>query len=481
MVTADLTNTSTRKFAPDGVAKIPALRQFSTHSQLLGNASAHSSGSTPSESMSIHTTLQFSIDDAVGALDAVLKMLSSDMGISLTRIESRPSITREWDYDFYVDFDATCTEHVDRVVAHLTRPDAPVKLHVQVVSTRAHNIATGAEIPWFPRKKSDLDTFASKVLSYGAELDSDHPGFTDKAYRARREKITVNAALYRHGMELPFVEYSPEEVTTWGLVYNRLTSLYPTHACREHRYIFPLLEANCGYSPTQVPQLGNISRFLKECTGFTLRPVMGLLSSRDFLNALAFRVFFSTSYIRHPSKPFYTPEPDVCHELLGHVPLFADPDFADLSQEIGLASLGASDADIQSLATLYWFTVEFGLCREGDQIRACGAGLLSSFGELDYSLRSPIPERRPFNAQQAATTKYPITEMQPVYYVAESFRDMKEKVRDYATGLPRPFAVRYSPYSEAIEILDTKEKLARYAASVKNSMHTLASALEKIR
>ena len=105
-----------------------------------------------------------------------------------------------------------------------------------------------------------------------------------------------------------------------------------------------------------------------------------------------------------------------------------DPDFADFSQEIGLASLGASDEDIKSLATLYWFTVEFGLCKENGELKAYGAGLLSSFGELQYSL-SDQPKHLPLDPLKVVSTEYPITDYQPVYFVAESFEAAKISLR----------------------------------------------------
>jgi phenylalanine-4-hydroxylase len=116
---------------------------------------------------------------------------------------------------------------------------------------------------------------------------------------------------------LPVIQYTESEIETWGVVYKKLRALQREYAIPEYEEILPLMEKHCGYSENNIPQAKDISQFLHARTGFTLRPVAGLLSSRDFLNALAFRVFFSTQYIRHSSKPLYTPEPDICHELIG--------------------------------------------------------------------------------------------------------------------------------------------------------------------
>ena len=298
--------------------------------------------------------------------------------VNLLHIESRSS-TRLPGYEFMVELDQQKGE-----VAGALEEIKNASRYCQIITSFYKD--NKDTVPWFPSKIQDLDRFANQILSYGSELDSDHPGFTDPVYRARRKEFADIAFNYKHGQPIPDPGYTAQEKGVWKEVYTNLTRLYKTHACYEHNHVFPLLEENCGYSPNEIPQLQVVSDFLRSVTGFTLRPVAGLLSSRDFLAGLAFRVFHSTQYIRHHTRPNYTPEPDVCHELLGHVPLFADPAFAQFSQEIGLASLGASDEYIEKLATCYWFTIEFGITRQNGQLKAYGAGLLSSFGELEWCL-----------------------------------------------------------------------------------------------
>ncbi|XP_054844785.1 phenylalanine-4-hydroxylase isoform X2 [Eublepharis macularius] len=417
-------------------------------------------------------SLIFSLKEEVGALAKVLRIFE-EKEINLTHIESRPSRLNKDEYEFFINLNSKNIPALEDIVKAL-RDDIGANVHELSREKRKD------AVPWFPRTIQELDRFANQILSYGAELDADHPGFKDPVYRARRKEFADIAYDYRHGQPIPRVTYTEQEKKTWGVVFKELKTLYPTHACYEHNHVLPLLEKYCGYQEDNIPQLEDVSNFLKSCTGFRLRPVAGLLSSRDFLAGLAFRVFHSTQYIRHSSRPMYTPEPDVCHELLGHVPLFADPSFAQFSQEIGLASLGAPDEFIEKLATVYWFTVEFGLCKEGDAIKAYGAGLLSSFGELQYCLTDK-PTIEPLSLENTAVQKYPVTEFQPKYYVAESFKDAKQKLRKYASTIPRPFSVRYNPYTQRIEVLDNAKQLKNLADSISNEMGLLCNALQKIK
>jgi len=262
------------------------------------------------------------------------------------------------------------------------------------------------------------------------ELEADHPGFNDPIYRDRRNEISQLALNHEIGQPTPYVAYTDIERKTWATVFERLTTLFPSHACQE----FNQVVEDLGYTSGDLPQLGRVSAFLEKRTGFQLQPVAGLVDARDFLAALSRRVFCATQYIRHHSQPLYTPEPDVVHELMGHAPLLAIPEFADLSQKIGEGSLGANDRQIEQLATLYWFTIEYGVLRHNGQLRAYGAGLLSSFGELEHALSGSV-DICPFDPVIAKDTAYPITSYQPLLWEVASIGEAFEKMELFVASM----------------------------------------------
>jgi len=428
----------------------------------------------------LSSAVVFTVHDQPGALRKALEFLEHSQ-VNLSSIRSKRSTEPN---EFHIEIETSqpvqnLPASVRNILNGLQRRGMRASL-AEVIP--AESKATDA--PWFPKKISDLDAFSSNCLQFGGQLDADHPGFHDEEYRLRRARITENAMRYKHGQRLPSVDYTPAEQQTWGVVYEKLAALRPAHACREYNTAMRLLEQDGIFTPRAIPQLGDVSAYLSSATGFTLKPVMGLLSPRDFLNGLAFRVFHATQYIRHPSRPLYTPEPDVCHEMLGHAPMLCDAQFAQMSQEIGLSSLGATDEDIERLSRVYWFSVEFGLCREkgvgaaDKEIRGFGAGVLSSFGELEHA-HSGKPQLLDWDPETAARTNYPIEKYQPTYFVAKSFASATEKIRQFASTLERPFEVEFCPYSRSIKVLSREEKADRLACELKRTSDELGRLLHK--
>jgi phenylalanine-4-hydroxylase len=263
------------------------------------------------------------------------------------------------------------------------------------------------------------------------QLALDHPGANDTAYRERRDYIASLAKRFREdpAHKIIDVEYTPEEQRVWQIVATRLEELQAKRASSFY------LEAKkkLGISNERIPQLSEMNRRLKELTNFRLAPIEGLVETRAFLSWLSYRTMLCTQYIRHTSRPEYTPEPDIVHEAIGHIPNFTNMDFADFSQFIGHGARIATDEQLEELGRLYWFTVEFGLVEEQGEIKAFGAGLLSSYGELEYAFGDKV-ERRPFDLEEVINQPYDYSDMQPILYVIPSYTYLKEVTRKYIEG-----------------------------------------------
>ncbi len=252
-------------------------------------------------------------------------------------------------------------------------------------------------------------------------LDPDHPGFRDPVYRKRRNEIAKVALAYRDGDPLPEIAYTPEEQAVWRTTWQRLAPLHEKVACREWLESSRVLALD----RTRVPQLSEVNAKLAR-SGFRMLPVAGLISGRGFLSAMAEGVFLATQYMRHHSVPFYTPEPDVIHELVGHAAGLFHPDIVKLARLFGDAARRADEAAMSRLELVYWYTVEFGLVREDGEVKTYGAGVLSSFGEMER-FRAEA-EIRPLDFDDAASRPYDPTKYQPVLYVAPSWGEMVASV-----------------------------------------------------
>lgn len=259
-------------------------------------------------------------------------------------------------------------------------------------------------------------------------LPEDHPGASDPRYRRRRAAIAAVGAAYRPGDPIPDVAYTPEEDEVWRIVSGELAAEHRQHACAEY-----LRAAERLVLPTRrVPQLREVNERLGGLTGFTIEPVPGLVPTRVFYGALARRTFLSTQYVRHHSVPYYTPEPDLIHEIIGHANMLASDDLADLYEAAGRASLRATtDEALEFFSRVFWFTIEFGVVREDGGVKAYGAGLLSSFGELQHFATADLCA---WDIGEMGRRSYDITRYQPVLYAADGLGQAVADLRAFFDG-----------------------------------------------
>jgi len=229
--------------------------------------------------------------------------------------------------------------------------------------------------------------------------------------------------------EQQWERYSAQDHDLYRRLYERQAAQLPGLACEE----FIAAVKHLG-EPDRIPRFDVLSERLHRATRWEVVAVPGLIPEEAFFALLARRRFPVTNWIRKPEEFDYVVEPDVFHDLFGHVPLLFDPTFADYMQAYGEGGLKASRLQAcELLARLYWYTVEFGLITTPAGLRAYGAGILSSAGELRHSVESTQPQRRPFDLERIMRTRYRIDDYQATYFVIDSFDQLFEATRpDFA-------------------------------------------------
>ncbi len=258
------------------------------------------------------------------------------------------------------------------------------------------------------------------------EPAADHTDQAPAAYWSRRDEIAGLAA----GDSPVDIDYTAVEHEVWSTVASTLGPIWDRHACTD------VLAAKHGLAlpGDRIPQLAEVDATLRPITGFGYRAVAGILPADEFFAALASRSFPSTQYVRWEGAPLYTPEPDVIHEVMGHGNCLACPEIAELHRLAGAAAgRVTTDEARQLIADVFWFTVEFGVVREGTSTRAYGAGLLSSPGELEWF--ADHADIRPLDVTEMARTAYDIHHYQPVLFAGESLQHVLDEVGEFWAGV----------------------------------------------
>jgi phenylalanine-4-hydroxylase len=266
------------------------------------------------------------------------------------------------------------------------------------------------------------------------ELEPGHPGLGDEGYIRRRKELF--ALCRKHRLERlgpPIIQYITEETRIWREVSPKLDELHVKYASA--LYLKAKRELNI--TRDEIPQLRLLSERVQRETNMHLVPAEGALPYRTFYENIAERGFPVTQFIRHGSHPEFTPEPDMIHDCLGHVPPLMNQDYAELLTLIGKAVATSQKGEqVLALKRFSWFSIEFGLIEEGPDVKVFGAGILSSTGEIPYSLFSKDVLRRPFVTDVVINQDYDPSRMQDKLFIAPSLpflrRELEALVRRFA-------------------------------------------------
>jgi phenylalanine-4-hydroxylase len=280
----------------------------------------------------------------------------------------------------------------------------------------------------------DAETMVTPPDTTTLELEPGHPGERDHEYIERR-KLLFDVCR-RHRLERlgpPIVEYTEEETRIWREVSTKLEELHALHASA----IYLKAKRTLAITSDVIPQLRHLSDRVKRETNMHLVPAEGALPYRTFYHYIAERGFPVTQFIRHGSHPEFTPEPDMIHDCLGHVPPLMNRDYAETLTLIGKAVAAATRGDhVLALKRFSWFSIEFGLIEEAGMPKVFGAGILSSTGEIPYSLFSGEVKREPFVTDVVINTDYDPSRMQDHLFIAPSFpflrNELEKLVRRFA-------------------------------------------------
>jgi len=268
------------------------------------------------------------------------------------------------------------------------------------------------------------------------ELEPGHPGLGDEGYIERRRQLFHLCRKHRlENLGPPLIDYTAEETRIWREVSPKLDELHQKHACQ----MYLKAKRDLAINQKEIPQLRHLSERLRRETNMHLVPAEGALPYRTFYEYIGQRGFPVTQFIRHGSHPEFTPEPDMIHDCLGHVPPIMNHDYAELLTLVGKAvSATQKGEQVLALKRFSWFSIEFGLIEEAGQTKVFGAGILSSTGEIPYSLFSREVTRRPFVTDVVINTDYDPSRMQDHLFIAPSMpflrRELEALVRRF--GIP---------------------------------------------